>query len=139
MTFKILDRMEIKTPELSIAPLIDCVFLLLVFFMVTTTFTRETGVVVKKPKAATSDVLAHENMLIGVTEDGAIWYDNRRYDLPGIRRKVEEQIDERPETNVVIVADKESRTRHLVDVLDECKLAGAKKLSLASMVEKKDE
>lgn len=128
-------RKKRSIPELSIAPLIDCVFLLLIFFMVTTTFTKETGVKISKPKAATSDVLLNQNLLIAVTKEGEIWSEGSRYDLPGIRGLLQERIIINPELTVVIMADKESITGNVVDVLDECKQAGAKKLSIAAKVE----
>lgn len=124
-----------RAPELSIAPLIDCVFLLLIFFMVTTTFTKETGIKIKKPVAKKSDVILDQNMLIAVTDTGQYWYDGSQIPLDTIQSYVRERLDEFPETNVVIIADKKSITEWVVDVLDEAKQAGAKKISIAAKVE----
>jgi len=128
-----------KGPELSIAPLIDCIFLLLIFFMVTTTFTKETGVKINKPSAAKSDVLLEQNMLIAVTKEGEFWIEKQKYDIEGVRFKVDERLAEYPETTIVVMADKESLTGSVVDVLDECKQAGAAKLSIATKVESLEE
>ncbi len=128
-------KFERKKPELSIAPLIDCVFLLLIFFMVTTTFTKETGVKINKPVAKKTDVILDQNMLIAVTEKGEYWYDGKQLSLSAINGAVRERLYEFPETNVVILADKKSITEWVVDALDEAKQAGAKKISIAAKIE----
>ena len=128
-------KTKLRRPELSIAPLIDCIFLLLVFFMVTTTFTKETGVKINKPSARKTDVILDQNMLIAVTEKGEYWYDNQQISLGAIRGEVQERLREFPETNVVLIADKKSITEWLVDALDEAKQAGAKKISIAAKIE----
>ena len=128
-------RRKRRKPELSIAPLIDVVFLLLIFFMVTTAFTKETGVTVNKPTAAISDVLLDQNLLIAVTEEGEVWSEGRQLDLPAVRALVRERIALNAELTVVIMADTDSRTGDVVDVLDECKQAGARKLSIATRME----
>lgn len=130
-------RLKVKRrkAELSIAPLIDCIFLLLIFFMVTTTFTKETGVKISKPVAKKTDVLLAQNMLIAVTEKGEYWYDGKRLSLGSVQSLVRKHLDEYPDTNVVILADKKSITEWVVDVLDEAKQAGAKKISIAAKIE----
>jgi biopolymer transport protein ExbD len=128
-------KFERKKPELSIAPLIDVIFLLLIFFMVTTTFTKETGVKINKPVAKKTDVLLDQNMLIAVTEKGEYFHDNQRLSLDGVRAAVYNRILEYPDTNVVILADKKSITEWVVDALDEAKQAGAKKISIAAKIE----
>ena len=128
-------KIQRRKPELSIAPLIDCIFLLLIFFMVTTTFTKETGVKINKPVARKTDVILDQNMLIAVTDKGEYWYDNRPLALGAIRDAVAERLMEFPETNVVLLADKKSLTEWVVDALDEAKQAGAKKISIAAKIE----
>jgi biopolymer transport protein ExbD len=124
-------KRKTKPPELSIAPLIDCIFLLLIFFMVTTTFTKETGVKIKKPVAKKSDVLLEQNLLIAVTDKGEYWTDGRQVDPAGIFAAVQERLVEYPETNVVILADRDSITQWVITALDTAKQAGAKKISIA--------
>jgi len=128
-------QLKRRTPDLSIAPLIDCIFLLLIFFMVTTTFTKETGVKINKPVAKKTDVILDQNMLIAVTEKGEYWYDGKQLSLGAVYNAVRERLVEYPETNVVILADKKSITEWVVDVLDEAKQAGAKKISIAAKIE----
>ncbi len=117
------------------APLIDMVFILLIFFIVTTTFVRETGIQVKKPKATTAESLEKENMRIGISSEGEIWFEQRRIDILTLRSLVEKRLRERLGSPVVIVPDKGSQTGVLIDVMDECRLAGADRISVASKKE----
>ena len=128
-------KIDRKTPELSIAPLIDCVFLLLIFFMVTTTFTKETGVLVKKPVAKKADVMLDQNLLVAVTAKGEYWCEGVQVDPNGIYARVQERLREFPETNIIILADKDSITQWVITALDTAKQAGAKKISIAEKME----
>ena len=74
-------------------------------------------------------------MLIASTEKGEYWYDGRRLTLSSIQTEVRDHLDEYPDTNVVILADKKSITEWVVDALDEAKQAGAKKISIAAKIE----
>lgn len=124
-----------RRPELNMAPLVDMVFLLLIFFLVSTTFSRETGVNVRKPKAKTAQALSRESILVAVTQEGTIHIHNRKVDLDTLHRIVKEILDERADNPVIIMADKSSLTGRIIDVMDECKLAGAKRISLATLKE----
>ncbi len=124
-----------KTPELNIAPLVDMVFLLLIFFLVSTTFSRETGVDVRKPKAQTAQTLSRESILVAITREGTIHINNRKVDLETLHRIVKETLDERQDSPVIIIADKASLTGRMIEVMDECKLAGAEKISLSALKE----
>ena len=129
-------RRERKKPELNIAPLVDMVFLLLIFFLVSTTFSRETGVNVRKPKAKTSSYLSRESILVAITREGAIHINNRKVNLETLHRIIKDAMEERPDNPVIIIADKSSLTGRIIEVMDECKLAGAQKISLAALREK---
>ena len=122
-----------KPVEINIAPLMDMVFILLIFFIVTTTFTRETGVQVNKPKASSAQVLDKDNVLIAVTREGGIYIHDRQVDLNMLQGILKRLIAERPDRSVVIVADRSSETGLAVDIMDECNLAGVKKVSIAAM------
>jgi len=121
-----------KGIELNIAPLIDMVFILLIFFLVTTSFVRETGVDINRPAAATAVSKQKANILIGVTRDDRIFMDRREIDVRAVRANVERALAENPEGTVIIVADRESRTGIAIKVMDACRLAGAKDVSLAA-------
>ena len=121
-----------KSIELNMAPLIDMVFILLIFFLVTTSFVRETGVDINRPTAATAVSKEKANILIGITRDDRIFMDRREIDIRAVRANVERALAENPEGVVIVVADRESRTGIAVNVMDGCKLAGAKNVSLGA-------
>ncbi len=121
-----------KKLEIDIAPLIDMVFILLIFFLVTTSFVKETGVDINRPAAATAVNREDVTILVGVTESNDIFIENRKIDFRAVRINVERALAENPEGSVVIVADKESSTGRVIQVMDECKLAGASNVSLAA-------
>lgn len=117
--------------EINMSPLIDCVFLLLIFFIVTTVFVEETGVDIQKPQAASAQDLEKQSILIALTDDGRVIFGGREIGFNGIRGVVARQLREK-EAPVIILADADARTAPLVDVIDECKLAGAKLVSVAA-------
>lgn len=124
-----------RTPDISMAPLIDMVFILLIFFLVTTSFAKETGVEVTKPVAATAEVIKQPDLLIAVTQAGTIHMEGRQVGLAVLRSLVRQNLEGRSVANVIIIADENSRIGLVVDVIDECKLAGAKRVSLATRLE----
>jgi len=117
--------------DVNMSPLIDCVFLLLIFFIVTTVFVEETGVEIQKPQAASAQDLAKQSILIALTSDGRVMYDGRDIGVAGVRGVVARQLREK-EAPVIILSDADARTAALVDIIDEAKLAGAKQVSLAA-------
>jgi len=121
-----------RSAELNMAPMMDMVFILLIFFIVTTSFTRETGVDVSKPKASTSKSLARENILIGVTKEGSIHINEGQVSLSVLGNVLKHYMAESPDRPVVIVADREASVARVVDILDECNLAKVRKVSLSS-------
>lgn len=125
-------RANTKNLELNIAPLIDMVFILLIFFLVTTSFLKETGVDISRPTASTAVSKATTSILIGVTKDNTIHIDRREVDIRAVRANVERALAENPDGSVVIVADKESLTGLVINVMDACKLAGAENVSIAA-------
>ena len=125
-------RANSKNLELNIAPLIDMVFILLIFFLVTTSFVKETGVDIARPTASTAVGKTKTTILIGVTKDNTIHIDRRRVDVRAVRANVERALAENPEGSVVIVADKDSRSGLVITVMDACKLAGAQNVAIAA-------
>lgn len=118
--------------NIDMGPLIDMVFLLLIFFVVTTSFVKESGVEVQRSTAATAEVKERGNIMVGLTVDGEVWFDGERVDVRSVRAHVERALAEDPESGVVIVADKKSETGLVVQIMDQCRLAGAKDVSLAA-------
>jgi biopolymer transport protein ExbD len=125
-------RGEDSGVEIKIGPLIDMVFLLLIFFVVTTSFVKEAGIDVQRSTASTAEVKERGNIMIGVTQDGDIFMEGKRVDLRSVRPLLERALAEDPESGVVVVADKRSDTGSVVKVMDQCRLAGAKSVSLAA-------
>ena len=117
---------------IEMSPLIDCVFILLIFFIVTTVFVEETGVEVDKPQAASAIQLEKTSILIAITDKGEVVYGGKEIGLGGVRRLVARQIQQEPEMPVIIQADTTVQSGLLVKVIDEAKLAGAVKVSLAT-------
>jgi len=118
--------------DINMGPLIDMVFLLLIFFVVTTSFVKEAGIDVQRSTAATAEIKEHGNVMLGLTPEGEVWFEGRRIDLRSVRAHVERALAEDPESGVVGVADKDSRTGDVVKVMDQCRLAGAANVSLAA-------
>lgn len=121
-----------STAELNIAPLIDMVFILLIFFLVTTSFVKETGVEVNRPTAATAVSQTKATILIGIDAADRIYFDHREVDVRAVRANVERALAENPEGVVVVVADRASSTGTAIQVMDGCRLAGAANVSLAA-------
>jgi biopolymer transport protein ExbD len=118
--------------DINITPLIDIVFIMLIFFIVTTSFVKETGVEVNRPSANTAQQQDQGSILIAIRENGEIWFNKRNIDLRAVRANVERAKAENPEGGVVIIADKQSATGSLVDVMDQVKLAGVQNISVAA-------
>ncbi len=116
----------------DISPLIDCVFILLIFFIVTTTFVEETGVEVDKPQAASSVQLEKTSILLAITDKGEIVYGGREIGVAGVRPLVKRMM-QKEEVPVIVQADQNVMSGLLVRVIDEAKLAGAQKVSIATL------
>ena len=118
--------------DVNMSPLIDMVFLLLIFFVVTTSFVKETGIDVQRSTAATAEVKEHGSVMIGVSDEGEVWMEGKKVDVRSVRGLVERALAEDPEAGVIVVADQESQTGDVVKVMDQCRLAGAANVSLAA-------
>jgi len=125
-------RKTSKTAGVNMAPLIDMVFLLLIFFMVTTSFVKETGIDVQRPTASTAALKEKGNILVGVSSDGRVFLERKQVDVRSVRAHIERCLAENPEGAVVIVADKTSQTGVVIQVMDQCRLAGARNVSIAA-------
>ena len=113
------------------------IFILLIFFLVTTSFVKETGVDINRPIASSASVKDKSNILIGITKDNRIFMDRREIDIRSVRANVERALAENPDSNVIIVADEKSETGIVIKVMDYCKLAEAKNVSLAAALPSK--
>ncbi len=117
---------------INLTPLIDMVFILLIFFAVNSTFVKLPGVEVDQPSAKTTTVQKSANILIAVTDTGDIWIDKKKVDLRRVRGVVERMFLETPDASVVVLSDQDSRTGLVVEVIDQARLAGASKVAIAA-------
>ncbi len=116
---------------IDISPLLDCVFILLIFFIVTTVFVEETGVEVDKPQAASAVQLEKNSILLALTEKGEVVYGGRDIGFSGVQPLVKRML-QKEEIPVIVQADSKADSGLLVRVIDEAKLGGAIKVSLAT-------
>ena len=121
--------------NINMGPLVDMVFLLLIFFVVTTSFVKETGIDVQRSTAATAERKERGNIMLGISADGQVYMEGKRIDVRSVRALIERALAEDPESGVVIVADKDSNTGTVVQAMDQCRLAGAMNVSLAAKQE----
>lgn len=117
---------------INITPMLDIVFIMLIFFIVTTSFVKETGIEVNRPDAQTAVRNERGNILIAITESGDIWMDKRKIDVRAVRANVERMLAERPEGAVIVQADKFSKAGVMVTVMDQVRLAGVENVSIAA-------
>jgi biopolymer transport protein ExbD len=129
--FRSFGSSEEEGDGINISPLIDCVFILLIFFIVTTTFVEETGIDVDKPQAASAMRLEKNSILIAVTKDGNVVYGGREIGIAGVQPLIKRMI-QKEDMPVIIQADQEVPASLFVRVIDEAKLAGAVKVSVAT-------
>lgn len=123
---------DTSSSEINISPLIDVVFILLIFFIVTTVFVDETGVDVNKPRAASAEDLEKNSILIAVTANGQIYQGGRNIGLGGVRSVVAALLEANEDMPVIIQGDTDANHGTVVKVIDAASLAGAKTVSLAT-------
>lgn len=118
--------------EINITPMLDVVFIMLIFFIVTATFVKEAGIDVNRPDAATAVKQEKANILIAINEKNEIWIDRRKVDIRSVRPNIERLHAENPQGSVVIQADKESKTDTLIQVMDAARSAGVFNVAIAA-------
>jgi len=123
-----------ESAGIDMSPLIDCIFILLLFFIVTTTFVDETGVEVDKPQAASSVNLEKTSIFLAITAKGEIVYAGQEIGVGGVQTIVRRLL-EKEDLPVIVQADQNVPSGILVRVIDEAKLGGAKKVSIATRKE----
>ena len=117
---------------IDLAPMLDFTTNLLIFFIITTSFIKESGVEVFKPVAVTAESRESGNLYVAIRENGDIWMDRRRVELRDLRSQMERLHIERPDDTVVIIADKESDAGVVAKVMDEVRLAGIVDMLIAA-------
>jgi biopolymer transport protein ExbD len=118
--------------QIDISPLIDCIFILLIFFIVTTTFVEETGVEVDKPLAIAAEKLEKQSVFIALTSEGSIVFGGKEIGISGVQPTVRRFVDKDADVPVIIQVDERAESGVFVRVVEEAKLAGAKKVSVST-------
>jgi len=118
--------------EINLTPMLDVVFIMLIFFIVTASFVKESGIDINRPDAATATVKERGNILVAITESNQVWIDRRQVDIRSVRANIERLHAENPQGAVVIQADKNSKNGLLVQVMDAARQAGVFNVSIAA-------
>jgi biopolymer transport protein ExbD len=123
---------ESEDHGIDLAPMLDFVLNLLIFFIITTSFVKEAGVSVVRPEAQQVEYRESGNIMVAIRENGEIWMDRRPVELRDVRHLIERLHLERPDDSVVILADKDSEAGVLAQVMDEVRLGGIREISVAA-------
>ena len=123
---------EEEDSEINMTPMLDVVFIMLIFFIVTASFVKESGLEVNRPEAATAVKKERANILVAISPNNEIWINRRRVDIRAVQANIERLHAENPQGTVVIQADKKSTTEMLVKVMDAARSAGVSDVSLAA-------
>ena len=121
--------------NIDMTPMLDIVFIMLIFFIVTTSFVKESGIDVNRPSAASAERKERGNILIAISENNEVWIDRRNIDIRAVRANVERMHASNPEGAVIIQADKSSKNGVLVQVIDQIRLAGVSNVAIAAKPE----
>jgi biopolymer transport protein ExbD len=128
---QILQEQE-EAEEINMTPMLDVVFILLIFFIVTASFVKEAGIEVNRPEAATAVKKERANILVAISDKGEIWINKRRVDVRAVQANIERLKAENPQGTVVIQADKKATTDVLIKVMDSARAAGVYDVSIAA-------
>lgn len=118
--------------EINMTPMLDVVFILLIFFIVTASFVKEAGIEVNRPEAATAVKKERANILVAISDKGEIWINKRHVDVRAVQANIERLKAENPQGTVVIQADKKATTDILIKVMDSARAAGVFDVSIAA-------
>lgn len=128
-----LKRKPRRIAEINLINMIDMLFFLIVFFVLTSSFTSETGLDINKPKAQASKNLPKQPLIVGVTRDGGMHVNESPVNPKALEGVLRHYMSLDPDRAVVIVADRDAPISRAVDVMDACNLAGVKKYSISTL------
>lgn len=123
MRQRILLSQQQEDAEINMTPMLDVVFIMLIFFIVSTSFVREAGIDVNRPSAETSESKTKTAVMVAISADNEIWVDRKPVDVRMVRPAIERLKSEQSEINVVIQADELATTGQLVKVIDQLRMA----------------
>ncbi len=123
---------EEEENEINLTPMLDVVFIMLIFFIVTASFIKEAGIDVNRPDAFTADSQEDAAILIAISEGDEIWIDRREVEPRAVRDAIEKLHLENPKGSIVIQADENSTHEMLVVVMEAAKTVGVQNVAIAS-------
>ena len=126
---------QVDEMDINITPMLDIVFIMLIFFIVTTSFVRETGIDPRRPVAETATDQGHANILIGIDSEGSIWVNRQIVQVGEVRQLVESAVNENPESSAVLITDEEAPTGVMLDIMDQVRLGGVANIAVAAKPE----
>lgn len=127
------NRRTKEETEINLTPMLDVVFIMLIFFIVTTSFVKEAGIEVNRPSASTAEQKGKANIMVAIRNNDEIWIDKRIVDLRAVRANIEKLKSLNSQNSIVIQADKEAKTDTLIKVMDQIRLAGIHKISISAL------
>ncbi|MFT5451369.1 MAG: biopolymer transport protein ExbD [Enterobacterales bacterium] len=128
-------KAKAEDAEIDMTPMLDVVFIMLIFFIVTTSFVKESGVTVDKPYAPTAQKKKNASIFVAIKEDGTIWVSKKEIDVKNLRGLIEDIKLENPDGQVVVQSDKRAKNGILLKTIDAIKAAGVKDVSVAARIE----
>ena len=125
-------------PEISMAPLIDVVFLLLIFFMVTTVFPENKGLIISKPESENTKQLSPKQIQFLIDKNNTVYFQKNKIEFSDVTRIVKEELAQKPGLSVLLKVDKLATTETFIKAMDACKSGGAKNIGIATDAIKKE-
>ena len=123
---------EEEESQIDMTPMLDVVFIMLIFFIVTASFVKESGIDVNRPDAATAVQKDRANILVAISEGNEVWINKRQIDIRAVQANIERLYAENPQGSVVIQADEQANTKTLIEVMDAARSAGVFGVSVAT-------
>ena len=125
---------QAKPAKLNIAPLIDLIFILLIFFVVSTTFSKLPGIEINRPDGTVVEQLPVDSFIVAVTKDGQFYVDTRRVSSAQLKSILTAEVDVKNNVNVIVMPDEDSAIKWSIEILDICKQLGIENVSVAEEV-----
>jgi len=118
--------------EIDLTPMLDVVFILLIFFIVTSVFVTEAGIEISKPQASTADPKSKDLILIAVSPDGDVWMDGEQVDQRFVRSRIELRLAEAPNSSVIIQGDRAATNDHVMSIMRAAREAQVTSISIST-------
>ncbi len=118
--------------DINVTPLMDIVFIMLIFFIVTSTFVKEPGVEINRPEAETAKIRKLAAILVAITDENEIWINKDLIELDAVRSSVEQLHRENPKGTAVVQVDRNADSRYLVEVVNQIRLSGVDEIAVST-------